>query len=127
MLAEVILFFLIMVAGTAGELSMARAMRTVGEVTDFRPSGLIRVALRALGVSWTWLGLALMTLAFFALLAVLAVENVSFVVPVTALSYAVGALGGSLFLHERVTRTRWAGVLLVCVGVMMVLLGKRWG
>ncbi|HEY6307154.1 MAG TPA: EamA family transporter [Candidatus Angelobacter sp.] len=127
MLTEMVLFFLVMVAGTAGELCMARAMRTVGEVTDFRPRSLIAVALRALRVSWTWVGLGLMTLAFFALLAVLAIENVSFVVPVTALSYLVGALGGSLFLHERVTGRRWAGVLLVCAGVTLVLLGKRPG
>lgn len=106
---------------------MARAMRTVGEVSDFRPGALAGVALRALSVIWTWVGLGLMTLAFFALLAVLAIENVSFVVPVTALSYAVGALGGSIFLNERVTRTRWTGVLLVCAGVTLVLLGKRWG
>jgi drug/metabolite transporter (DMT)-like permease len=125
MLTEMVLFFLVMVAGTAGELCMARAMRTVGEVTDFRPRSLMSVALRALRVIWTWVGLGLMTLAFFALLAVLAIENVSFVVPVTALSYVVGALGGSVFLHERVTRTRWAGVLLVCAGVTLVLLGKR--
>jgi drug/metabolite transporter (DMT)-like permease len=126
MLTEVFFFFLVMVAGTAGELCMARAMRTVGEVTNFRPRALIGVALRALSVGWTWLGLGLMTLAFFALLAVLAIENVSFVVPVTALSYAMGALGGSLFLDERITRTRWTGILLVSIGVMMVMLGKRW-
>jgi drug/metabolite transporter (DMT)-like permease len=127
MLRELVLFFLIMVAGTAGELCMARAMRSVGEVTRFHPGALVLVALRALRMTWMWLGLGLMTLAFFALLALLAIENVSFVVPVTALSYAVGALGGSMFLHERVTRTRWTGVLLVCIGVMLVLLGKGRG
>lgn len=122
---EIVLFFLVMVAGTAGELCMARAMRSVGEVHDFRPAALTMTALRVVSVRWTWLGLGLMTLAFLSLLAVLAIENVSFVVPVTALSYAVGTLGGSLFLHEKVTRTRWAGVLLVCLGVTLVLLGKR--
>lgn len=127
MLTEFVFFLLVMIAGTAGELCMARTMRTVGEVTNFRPQALIGVVWRALSVVWTWIGLGLMALAFFALLAVLAVENVSFVVPVTALSYAVGALGGRVFLHERVTPTRWAGVLLVCVGVTLVLLGKRWG
>lgn len=125
MLVEMLLFFMVMVAGTAGELCIARAMRTVGEVNDFRPRALARVAGRALRVGWTWIGLGLMTLGFISLLAVLAIENVSFVVPVTALSYAVGTLGGSLFLHERVAPTRWAGVLLVCIGVTLVLLGKR--
>jgi drug/metabolite transporter (DMT)-like permease len=125
MFAEIVFFFLIMVAGTAGELCMARAMKSIGEVSDFRPRALIGVALRAMSLPWTWIGIGLMTLGFFALLAVLAVENVSFVVPVTALSYAVGALGGKAFLHERVTSARWAGVLLVCAGVTLVLLGKR--
>jgi drug/metabolite transporter (DMT)-like permease len=114
-----------MLAGTAGELCMARAMRTVGEVTDFRLPALLDVAWRAMRVVWTWIGLALMTLAFFALLEVLSIENVSFVVPVTALSYAVGTLGGRIFLHERVSPARWAGVLLVCIGVVLVVVGKR--
>lgn len=127
MMSEIVFFLFIMLAGTGGELCMARTMRTVGEVTDFRPLSLLRVGRRALGVIWTWLGLGLMTLAFFSLLAVLAVENVSFVVPVTAMSYAVGALGGSIFLRERVTRARWTGVLLVCIGVSLVLLGKHGG
>jgi drug/metabolite transporter (DMT)-like permease len=124
MWVEPILFILIIVGGTAGELCIARAMRIVGEVTDFRPLAIIRVILRALRVGWMWLGVALMATAFFALLGELSIENVSFVVPVTALNYVVGALGGKAFLGERVSRERWAGVALVCVGVMLVLIGK---
>jgi drug/metabolite transporter (DMT)-like permease len=67
----------------------------------------------------------MMALAFFSLLAMLSIENVSFVVPVTALSYAAGALGGVFFLGERVSTRRWVGVLLVCIGVTLVWLGKR--
>jgi drug/metabolite transporter (DMT)-like permease len=72
-----------------------------------------------------WIGVAMMALAFFSLLAMLSIENVSFVVPVTALSYAAGALGGVVFLGERVSSRRWVGVLLVCIGVTLVWLGKR--
>ena len=125
MLVEPVLFLLVMLAGTAGELCMARAMRTVGEVNDFRPPALLGVAWRVARVPWTWIGLALMTLAFFALLEVLSIENVSFVVPVTALSYVAGTLGGRIFLGERVSPARWAGVLLVCLGVALVVVGKR--
>ena len=60
----------------------------VGEVKDFRPMALVRVMLRAIRVPWMWLGISLMAVAFFSLLGALSVENVSFVVPVTALSYA---------------------------------------
>ena len=122
---EALSLFLVVVAGTGGELCVTRAMKQIGEVTNFHPRFLVRVIFRAARVPWMWAGLSLMTLAFFSLLAVLSIENVSFVVPVTALSYAAGALGGIVFLGEHVSARRWAGVLLVCVGVMLVWLGKH--
>jgi drug/metabolite transporter (DMT)-like permease len=122
---EALLLFLVVVSGTGGEICVTRAMKHVGEVTDFRPLSLIRVILRAMKVPWMWIGISMMALAFFSLLAVLSIENVSFVVPVTALNYAAGALGGKFFLGERVTSRRWAGVLIVCVGVTLVWLGKH--
>lgn len=122
---EIILLLLIMVAGTGGELCVARTMQAVGPATDLRPAALIRLILRALQNGWMWLGFLLMAVGFFSLLEMFSLENVSFVVPVTALSYGFGALGGKIFLREQVTRKRWAGVLLVCLGVGLVLIGQR--
>lgn len=122
---ELILYVLIIGAGTGGELCVSRAMKTVGEVKDFRPLAIVRVFGRALRVPWMWIGVSLMATAFFSLLAVLSVENVSLVVPVTALSYAGGALGGKVFLGEKVSGRRWAGVLIVCVGVALVVAGRH--
>ena len=119
-----ILYLLIVGAGTGGELCVARGMKAVGEVKDFRPAALLGLIPRILRVPWMWAGIGLMATAFFSLLAVLARENVSMVVPVTALSYGAGALGGRLFLGEQVTPRRWAGVLLVCAGVALVIVGR---
>lgn len=121
---EAIYFFLIVVAGTCGELCVSRAMKQTGEVKDFRPAAIARSLWSALRNQWMWAGVSLMTLAFFSLLAVLSVENVSFVVPVTALSYVAGALGGMFFLGERLNPSRWIGISLVCIGVTLVFLGK---
>jgi drug/metabolite transporter (DMT)-like permease len=81
------------------------------------------VLVRAFSAGWMWFGVLLMAIAFFALLAMLSWENVSFVIPVTALSYVAGALGGKFLLGERVTPMRWLGVLLVCLGVALVCVG----
>ena len=116
---------MIVVAGTGGELCVSRAMKQTGEVKDFRPMALLRFVAQAIRVGWMWLGVALMTLAFFSLLAMLSIENVSFVVPVTALHYAAGTVGAVLFLKERITRERWIGVLVVCLGVTIVWLSRR--
>jgi uncharacterized membrane protein len=123
MLWEVVL--LVVIAGTSGELCMSRAMKTIGEVKDFRPMSLLRVIVRAMQVGWMWIGFFLMVVAFLALLGALSMENVSFVVPVTAISYAAGALGGKIFLGERVSPQRWAGVALVCLGVTLVIIGRN--
>jgi drug/metabolite transporter (DMT)-like permease len=122
---ELFFLFVVVVVGTGGELCVTRAMKVVGEVHDFRPGALLRFVLRALRVGWMWIGIGMMTLAFFSLLAMLSIENVSFVVPVTALSYAAGAVGALFFLRERISKQRWLGVLIVCVGVTLVWLSKR--
>jgi drug/metabolite transporter (DMT)-like permease len=96
-LRSLVLFTVIVAAGTGGELCVSRAMKSV------------------VGMS---------ALAFFALLGALSIYNVSFVVPVTALSYVAGALGGVVFLNERVNTQRWIGVVLVAIGVVLVFLGK---
>jgi drug/metabolite transporter (DMT)-like permease len=67
----------------------------------------------------------MMALAFFSLLLLLSFEEVSFVVPVTALSYLVGAIGSIFFLGEWVSPQRWIGIALVCVGVTLVVIGNR--
>jgi uncharacterized membrane protein len=120
---EIVLLLLIVFAG--GELCISRAMKTIGEVKDFRPTNLFRVIVRAMQVGWMWIGFLLSIVAFLALLGALSIENVSFVVPVTAISYAAGTLGGKIFLGERVSLQRWAGVALVCIGVTLVFIGRK--
>lgn len=122
---EILPLVVIVLAGTGGELCISRAMKTVGEVHDFRPANLLRVIVRAMRVAWMWIGFLLSIIAFFALLGALSIENVSFVVPVTAISYAAGTLGGKIFLGERISLQRWAGVALVCIGVTLVFIGRK--
>ena len=93
--AEAIFFFFIVVFGTTGEMFMSRAMKETGEVRDFKPAALAAVIFRALRVKWMWLGVGMMTIGFFSLLAAFSFENVSFVIPVTALGYVVGPAPGA--------------------------------
>jgi drug/metabolite transporter (DMT)-like permease len=123
-LSHYILFALIVLAGTGGELCVSRAMKVVGEAPSFRPADVAKVMVKAARVPWMWLGIGMMAVAFFALLGALSIYNVSFVVPVTALSYVVGAFGGMTFLRERVTSDRWLGIVLVAIGVTLVVLGQ---
>ena len=124
MITIAILYFVVVVVGTTGEMCLSRATKTIGEVHDFRPHAVARHVFAAMKVPWMWLGITMMAAAFFALMGLLSMANASFVFPATALNYAVGAIGGKFFLKERVTIERWVGVLVVCVGVVLVVLGK---
>ena len=69
------------------------------------------------------MGAPLMALAFYALLVLLSWEPISLVIPASALSYVVGTFGAKYILGEDVTTARWAGVILVCIGVALVAKG----
>jgi uncharacterized membrane protein len=121
MTARTALFIAVVVlAGQLGDLSLSRAMKTIGEVKRFTPLSLLRVIGRAFRVKWMWIGIGLMTVAFFSLLALLSWANVSLVVPATAASYFVGAMGAQFLLGEHLNRERWVGVIIVCIGVALV-------
>jgi uncharacterized membrane protein len=110
----------VVLAGTGGEIAATHAMKRIGEVRNFAPRALLELLRRAFQSTWMWLGIGLMTLAFFSLLALLSWADVSFVIPTTALSYVAGALGAKFLLGERLGPARWAGVLLVSIGVAIV-------
>jgi uncharacterized membrane protein len=118
-------FFLVIavLASTSGEILVTMGMKRVGEPERLRPREILRFLGRALSNGFFWCGIPLMALWFYLILALLSWAPVSFVVPATALSYAVGTLGARFVLGERVTLMRWAGVLLVCAGVALAWAG----
>jgi drug/metabolite transporter (DMT)-like permease len=124
LVTNAIFYFFVVFVGTAGEMCVSRATKQIGEVHEFTPRSIARHVGRAMSVPWMWLAIFMMAVAFFSLLGMLATAKASFVYPSTAISYGVGALGGKFFLGERVTAQRWLGVAVICVGVILVVLGK---
>jgi len=118
---RLVLFIAIVVlAGTAGELAVSHAMKQIGSVQPLTAFTIFRFLARAFRMGWLWIGIGLMAAGFFSLLALLSWADVSLVVPATALSYVTGALGAKFLLNEDVAPLRWAGVLLVCLGVALI-------
>jgi drug/metabolite transporter (DMT)-like permease len=120
MTATFILLAVLVCCSTAGEITIAHGMKTLGEPESLHPKAILIFLWRALRNGWFWAGIPLMALSFYALLVLLSWEPVSLVIPASALSYVVGTLGAKYFLHEQVSRARWAGVVLVCIGVALV-------
>jgi drug/metabolite transporter (DMT)-like permease len=116
----VVFIAIVVLTGTAGDICVTYAMRQIGEVRSFRPSVVLPMLGRAFRLAWMWLGIGLMAIAFFSLLALLSWADASLVVPATALSYVTGAIGAKFLLGEKIAPMRWAGVVLVCIGVALL-------
>jgi len=113
----------IIVAGTtAGEVLQAMAMKCHGEVRDFRP-GALRRALQSLARNRMIVAsIVCMAISFAAFMALLSVADLSFAVPVTAVSYVLETALAWLLLRERIGWGRWAGAFLVACGVALLSL-----
>jgi len=66
------------------------------------------------------LGLLLETIFFILLQYLLGQRDVSFVWPLTAVSFIMTTLAAQFFLHERVDALRWGGVALIVVGAVLI-------
>ena len=119
-----LIFFIgvVVIAGTAGDICVSHAMKRVGGVRGFRPAIVLPILLGAFRLKSMWMGITLMAVAFFSLLASLSWADASLVIPATALSYVAGAFGAKFLLRERIAPIRWAGVFLVCIGVALLSL-----
>lgn len=123
MIQTLLLLAVLIVGSTGGEIAITYGMKAVGEPARLRPKPLLIFLGRALRNGWFWTGVPLMALSFYSLLLLLSWQPISLVIPASALNYVVGTLGAKYILGEQVSPARWAGVLLVCAGVLLVATG----
>src|SRR5215468_2763390 len=124
MYAHVIVGLAVLILGsTGGEIAITHGMKSVGEPARLRPAAVLQFLGRAVRNGWFWAGVPLMALSFYSLLLLLSWEPISLVIPASALSYVVGTFGAKYVLGEDVSMARWAGVVLVCIGVALVAVG----
>ena len=63
-----------------------------------------------------------MAISFFAFMKLLSMTDLSFAVPVSAVTYVMETVLAKYLLKERVSGLRWAGAALVICGVTLVSL-----
>jgi drug/metabolite transporter (DMT)-like permease len=117
-----LLVALMVSATTVGEVLQAAGMRRHGEIHDFRP-GAVGRALALLARNRFVIGSAIsMAVSFFAFMKLLSMTDLSFAVPVSAVTYVMETVLAKYILKERVSALRWAGATLVVCGVTLVSL-----
>jgi drug/metabolite transporter (DMT)-like permease len=112
-----LLVWIIVLATTAGNVLQALGMRHHGEIHDFRPGALGRVAAALVQSRYIVASVVAMAVSFFAFMALVSIAELSFAVPATAASYIFEIILAKYLLKEHIGWKRWTGVLLVAGGV----------
>lgn len=120
MLKTLLIMLAAVTAGTIGDILLAKGMKEMGDVSAMNLRGILNVALQALTTPKLVIGTIMLSIFFFLWLAVLSWEDLSVALPMQALNYVLVAFLSQYYLHETVTPMRWAGTLLVCVGVGLI-------
>jgi len=69
---------------------------------------------------WVLAGIALLVVWMLTRMTLLSWADLSYVLPVTAIGYALSALAGKLFLAEQITPQRWGAIALIVLGTVLV-------
>ena len=110
----------VMVFSDAGsDVLLSRGTKQVAQASDLRRWDILGVVSRAMQ-NPTIVGAGLLAAIHFgAFLVLLSLWDLSLVIPVAALDYALVTIAARYWLGETVTPMRWAGVGLIVVGVAM--------
>ena len=106
-----------------GELLLKQGMNRFREqfgVLDLSLATLVPTLVRVFTQPAVLLGFIFVFGASIFWLAVLSRVHLSFAYPLLAFGYVVTALLARLLLNEPISATRWTGILVICLGVVLV-------
>lgn len=111
----------LIVFSSLGEILSARGMKQVGELS-FQPRLLLQSLRKIFRNRNLFASIACLAISFFSFLSLLSFVDLSYVVPLTAVSYITNTIGSKFLLHEKISAARWWGTMLVSCGVAIISL-----
>lgn len=107
-------------AAAFGQIFVRQGMQQVGSLEQYAPVALLSYFGHAMVNPYVMLG-TLLNAVFYALfLAALSWTDVTVVLPMTALEFGMAAILAVMILKEAVPTLRWAGIVLIIVGVILI-------
>ncbi len=110
---------LVSICAPLGDTFLSRGMTQVPAITLAHPASLIA----AVFTPWIAAGIALLIGFFASYLTALSWADLTFVLPATAFGNVIVALLSKFWLHEPISLERWAGIVLITIGVGFVAQG----
>lgn len=106
--------------GSIGDIFLKIGMEKIGPVSFGSLKGLLHTGIAVFKSPTIIIGITCLAGFFFLWLTLLSWADLSFVLPLTAMSYIATPLLCKFFLNEIVTPLRWTGIIVIFIGVIMV-------
>ncbi|MGA2263735.1 MAG: EamA family transporter [Acidobacteriota bacterium] len=110
-------------SAAVGQILVRKGMQQVGSLENYAPMALLMYFGHTVSNGYIILGTALNTVFYILFLAALSWTDVTVALPMTAIEYGFAAFLAVIFLKEQVPPLRWAGILLIIVGVVFIARG----
>jgi len=106
-----------------GQILVRRGMQQVGALESYVPTDLAVYFWHTVSNPYVIGGTVLNTVFYVLFLAALSWTDVTVALPMTAIEYGFAAVLAVVILKEVVSPLRWAGILLVVLGVILISMG----
>ena len=110
------ILLLVAICAPLGDSCLSRGMTSLPAISLAHPATLIA----AVFTPWIAVGIVLLIGFFACYLTALSWADLTFVLPATAFGYVIVALLAHFWLHEPISLERWAGIVLITLGVGFV-------
>jgi drug/metabolite transporter (DMT)-like permease len=101
---------------SAGVVLLKKGILQIGGVNAFAAAEIFRVVKAGAANPQILLGVFFEAVFFGCLLVLMSKSDISFLWPLTALSFVFATLAAMIFLGESVSWIRWVGVILIMIG-----------
>jgi len=115
------LVLICVVFGAFGQVAMKSGMKQTQQINSISDLLDSKTVMEIFGNAYVMGGLILYMISAFLWLGALSTLDVSFMYPLLSLGYVVTSVFAIIYLGEIVTFSRWAGIVLVVIGCILIL------
>lgn len=105
---------------SAGVVSLKKGMGQIGDVKEVNVSEVARIVKAGATNKCILFGVFFEALFFATLLILMSKSDISLLWPLTGLSFVFATFAAMIFLGEKVSTLRWAGVVFIVIGAILI-------
>jgi uncharacterized membrane protein len=121
----IIVLLLGLVCEAAGVVCLSKAIKEIGEVKTISVAEIWRLVKSGATNPKMIAGIAFEAAFFGTLLYLMSLADLSFVWPMTALSFVFTTIAAKIILKENISTLRWSGVVFIMIGAALITYSEK--